>query len=110
MTTYGLVLVSVVSPVLVFWGGPAGAWCAAGLVAVVLFVHAIEIGVWRGRATRAYDRGRCTRCGYDTRANAGRCPECGDELIAQAARYWRSRFGRVLAGPRRNESGRAHPR
>jgi hypothetical protein len=93
MTTYGVLLVSVVSPVLVFWGGSTGAWCALGLVTLLLVVHAIQLGMRRGQATRAYERGVCTRCGYDTRANAGRCPECGDELLNQAARYWRSRFG-----------------
>jgi hypothetical protein len=96
MTTYGVLLVSVVSPVLVFWGGSAGAWCAAGLVSLLLVVHAIQLWMRRGQATRDYERGVCTRCGYDTRANAGRCPECGDELFTQAARYWRSRFGGKL--------------
>jgi hypothetical protein len=93
MTLYALLLVTIVAPALVFALGRVGAWWALALIALLFVTHALEIALTRRRTLRAYDRGRCTRCGYDTRANAGRCPECGDELRAQAAHYWRSRFG-----------------
>ena len=90
MTVYGLALVTVLVPFLVFGFGRPGVWASAALVAALLVAHAAGEYLARRRARRAFEGGRCTRCGYDTRASSGRCPECGDELISHAAEYWRS--------------------
>ena len=89
MTVYALALVTVLAPFLVFGFGRPGVWASAGLVGLVLIVHAAGEFVARRRSRRAFEGGRCVRCGYDARANAGRCPECGDDLISHAADYWR---------------------
>lgn len=90
MMVYGLVLVTVAAPFLVFGLGRPGMWASAGLVVLFLATQAASTLVGRHRSRRAFERGRCVRCDYDTRANSGRCPECGDELISHAAEYWRN--------------------
>ena len=86
---YGLALISVVVPFLVFGFGRRGAWASAALVGLFLVAYGVGAALARRRTRRAFEVGRCTRCGYDTRASSGRCPECGDELISHAAEYWR---------------------
>lgn len=90
MTVYGLAFVTVAAPFLIFGFGRPGLFASAGLVVLFLMSHAVVEFVSHRRARRAFERGRCTRCGYDTRASSGRCPECGDELASHAAKYWRS--------------------
>ena len=90
MTVYGLVFITVAAPFLIFGFGRPGVYASAGLVGAFLITHALAalLDYWRFR--RDFERGRCTRCGYDTRASSGRCPECGDELNTHAQEYWRS--------------------
>lgn len=90
MIVYGLVLITVAAPFLVFGLGRPGVWASAGLVVSFLATQAMANLVVRRRSRRAFERGRCVQCGYDIRANSGRCPECGDELISHAAEYWRN--------------------
>ena len=92
MTTYALLVITVGAPLLVLSMGRAGAWLAAALVAVFLAAHAALNAAGARRTLREYERGRCTRCGYDTRGSTRRCPECGDELVSQAVQYWKGRF------------------
>jgi hypothetical protein len=90
MDTYALAFITVAAPFLIFALGRPGLWAAGGLVAMFLVARAVSHLVSRRRSLRAFEMGRCIRCGYDTRASSGRCPECGDELISHAAAYWRS--------------------
>ena len=90
MTTYALAFVIVAGPFLVFALGRPGMWAAALPVVLFLLAEACARFVEHRRSLRAFEHGRCARCGYDTRANAGRCPECGDELMSHATAYWRS--------------------
>ena len=90
MGVYGLALVTVAVPFLVFGLGRPGVYASGVLVTLFLLACAVAGFVERRRAARAFEHGRCTRCGYDTRASSGRCPECGDELISHAADYWRT--------------------
>lgn len=89
MTIYGLALITVAVPFLVFGFGRAGVWASAALVVLFLLAHGAGAFLGRRRWRRDFERGRCTRCGYDTRASSGRCPECGDDLTSHAAEYWR---------------------
>ncbi len=93
MTTYGILLISVAAPLLVAFMGRQGVWLSLGLVAAFLVAHGVSNYLDSRSRARAYERGRCTRCGYDTRTNTGRCPECGDDLMSQATSHWRRRFG-----------------
>jgi hypothetical protein len=90
METYGLVFITVAAPFLIFALGRPGVWATGGLVALFLLARVVSNALSYRRSLRDFERGRCVRCGYDTRASSGRCPECGDELIAHAATYWRS--------------------
>ena len=87
---YGLALITVAVPFLVFGFGRPGVLASVVLVSVFLLTQAVSRLVERRRSLRAFEKGRCARCGYDTRASSGRCPECGDELMSRAAEYWRS--------------------
>ena len=94
MAVYGLALITVAVPFLVFGWGRPGVLASVGLVAVFLVTQAFSRLVERRRSRRAFEKGRCARCGYDTRASSGRCPECGDELMSRAAQYWRQYLSR----------------
>ena len=63
MTVYGLALVTVLVPFLVFGFGRPGAWAAAGLVGLVLVAHGVGEFIARRRSRRAFEGGRCVRCG-----------------------------------------------
>ena len=93
MTTYGILIISVAVPLLVAFLGRPGWWASVGLVVTFLVARLVANFVSNRSVARAYDSGRCTRCGYDTRTNVERCPECGDDLVSQASRHWRRRFG-----------------
>jgi hypothetical protein len=90
MDTYGLLFITVATPFLVFALGRPGIWASGGMIALFLLARGICHVVSHQRSLRAFERGHCIRCGYDTRASSGRCPECGDELISHASTYWRS--------------------
>ena len=108
MTTYGLALVTVAVPFLVFGFGTRGAYLSGVLVAGFLLTCGIAEFISRRRARSDFEHGRCPRCGYDTRANAGRCPECGDDLTAHAAEYWRGYMRRRLRNSHRRSPGMTH--